>query len=136
MRKIAVIFESSPFDRKGLFNAVHSRTKHLSAAGVFEVDAYCMHIRDSFLSRRLRKTSKVQKVRSVEVESIRYKMLWRRFSYLDEFRRRFSIAPKKLLAYAASLARFFRIMISWLHILMRQDWWHTRRISGSECHIR
>ena len=40
MKKIAVIFESSPFDRKGLFNAVHNRTKHLSASGEFAVDAY------------------------------------------------------------------------------------------------
>lgn len=108
MRKIAVIFESSPFDRKGLFNAVHNRTKHLSAAGEFSVDAYCMHISDSFLSRRLRKTAKVPKVETVEIEGIKYKMLWRRFSYFDELGRRFSSAPKKLLAYAASQARTFK----------------------------
>ena len=59
MKRIAVIFESSPFDRKGLFNAVHNRTRHLAAEGSFQVDAYCMHIKDSFLSRRLRKTEKI-----------------------------------------------------------------------------
>ena len=84
MKRIAVIFESSPFDRKGLFNAVHNRTKHLSASGEFEVDAYCMHIKDSFISRYLRKTAKVPSVESVEVEGIKYQMLWRRFSYFDE----------------------------------------------------
>lgn len=108
MRKIAVIFESSPFDRKGLFNAVHNRTKHLSASGEFEVDAFCMHIKDSLLSRKLRKTPKVPKVESVEVDGISYKMMWRGFSYVDELRRRMSSAPKKLLTYAARQARLFK----------------------------
>ena len=108
MKKIAVIFESSPFDRKGLFNAVHSRTKHLFASSEFEVDAYCMHIHDSFISRTLRKTAKVQKVDSVEIDGIKYKMLWRRFSYIDELRRRLSSAPNKLLSYAARQAGLFK----------------------------
>ena len=39
MSKIAVIFESSPFDRKGLFNAVHNRTLNLLSESGFMVDA-------------------------------------------------------------------------------------------------
>ena len=108
MKKIAVIFESSPFDRKGLFNAVHNRTKHLSASGEFAVDAYCMHIKDSFISRYLRKTEKVPNVESVEVEGIKYQMLWRRFSYFDEFRRRLAISPTKLISYASKQADGFK----------------------------
>ena len=110
MRKIAVIFESSPFDRKGLFNAVHNRTRHLTAAGEFEVHAYCMHIYDSFLSRKLRKTAKVPKEEIVEVDGISYKMLWRRFSFLDELRRRVSShsSPKDLLLYAFNQASQFK----------------------------
>ena len=68
MKKVAVIFESSPYDRKGLFNAVHNRTLNLVASGEFEVDAYCMQIRDGFLSRRLRKMPKVAHKDIVEVE--------------------------------------------------------------------
>lgn len=108
MKRIAVIFESSPFDRKGLFNAVHNRTKHLSASGEFEVDAYCMHIKDSFISRYLRKTAKVPSVESVEVEGIKYQMLWRRFSYLDEINRRLSAQPAKLILYASRQADRFK----------------------------
>ena len=108
MSKIAVICESSPFDRKGLFNAVHSRTLHLLSEGEFEVDAYCMHIRDGFLSRHLRKTAKVPKKDVVEVDGVSYKMLWRRFSYLDELLHRFSMSPSHLLAYARTEAYLFK----------------------------
>ena len=108
MSKIAVIFESSPFDRKGLFNAVHNRTLNLLSESGFMVDAYCMHVRDGFLSRHLRKTAKVPKKDVVEVDGVSYKMLWRRFSYLDELRRRFSMAPSHLLAYARAKASLFR----------------------------
>ena len=107
MKRIAVIFESSPFDRKGLFNAVHNRTLGLVASGEFEVDAYCMHIRDSFISRSLRKTSKVPFQDSVKVDTIEYKILWRPFSYMDELRRRISL-PNDLLAYASEQADIFK----------------------------
>lgn len=108
MSKIAVIFESSPFDRKGLFNAVHNRTLHLQSEGEFEVDAYCMHIRDGFLSRHLRKTAKVPQKDLVEVDGVSYRMLWRRFSYLDELFHRFSMSPSRLLAYARTKASLFK----------------------------
>lgn len=108
MKKVAVIFESSPFDRKGMFNSVHNRTLNLIASGEMTVDAYCMHVRDSALSRYLRKTQKVPHKEVVEIGGVDYKMLWRRFSYMDELRRRFSIGPKKLLSYAARTARLFK----------------------------
>lgn len=108
MKKIAVIFESSPFDRKGLFNAVHNRTKGLSEDGHFQVDAYCMHIRDTFMSRLLRKTEKVSRKDVMQVGDVPYRMLWRRFSYIDELRRRFSLEPTHLLKYVASLAGQFK----------------------------
>ena len=87
---------------------MHSRTLHLLSEGEFEVDAYCMHIRDGFLSRHLRKTAKVPKKDVVEVDGVSYKMLWRRFSYLDELLHRFSMSPSHLLAYARTEAYLFK----------------------------
>lgn len=83
MMKLAVIFESSPFDRKGLFNAVHNRVKHLLATGECSIDVFCIHSRDNAFTRRVRHTSSVPHVDMVEVEGIRYNMLWYRFSVLD-----------------------------------------------------
>ena len=83
MLKIAVIFESCPFDRKGLFNAVHNRVKHLVVSGECEVDVFCVHSRDNALTRRLRHTQEVPFEESVTVEGICYRLLWYRFSILD-----------------------------------------------------
>lgn len=83
MKRYAVIFESSPFDRKGLFNAVHNRILHLSRTGECTVDAYCIHSRDNALTRRLRHTSEVPDVEEVNEDGIRYRILWYRFSISD-----------------------------------------------------
>ena len=83
MARIAVIFESSPFDRKGLFNAVHNRVKGLLDTGECWVDAYCIHAKDNAFTRWVRHTPYVPSVDNVEIEGITYKMLWYRFSILD-----------------------------------------------------
>ena len=83
MLRIAVIFESSPFDRKGLFNAVHNRVKGLLGTGECWVDAYCIHARDNAFTRSIRHTPDAPFVDSVEIEDITYRILWYRFSILD-----------------------------------------------------
>ena len=83
MLRIAVIFESSPFDRKGLFNAVHNRVKGLLGTGECWVDAYCIHARDNAFTRSIRHTPCVPCVENVDVEGITYRLLWYRFSILD-----------------------------------------------------
>lgn len=83
--KIAVIFESSPFDRKGLFNAVHNRITHLAAAGegICTVDAFCIHSYDNAFTRRVRHTPEVTRSDTASVEGTTYRMLWYRFSIID-----------------------------------------------------
>lgn len=83
MKRLAVIFESSPFDRKGLFNAVHNRVKGLLGTGECWVDAYCIHAKDNFFTRRVRHTPYAPQVDSVEIDGITYRILWYRFSILD-----------------------------------------------------
>ena len=83
MMRLAVIFESSPFDRKGLFNAVHNRVKHLLATGECTVDVFCVHGRDNAFTRRVRHTPEVPSVDEVAIDGITYRLLWYRFSILD-----------------------------------------------------
>ena len=83
MMRLAVIFESSPFDRKGLFNAVHNRVKHLLATGDCTVDVFCVHSRDNAFTRRVRHTPEVPSVDEVSIDGITYRLLWYRFSILD-----------------------------------------------------
>ena len=83
MKRVAVIFESSPFDRKGLFNAVHNRVKGLIGSGQFEVDVYCIQSRDNSFTARVRHRVNVPRQDSVVIDDIRYRMRWYRFSLLD-----------------------------------------------------
>ncbi len=84
MLKAAVIFEGSPFDRKGLFNAVHNRVKHLVGTGKCSVDAYCIHSWDTAFTRKVRHTPYVpEKKDHVDVDGISYRMLWYDFSIFD-----------------------------------------------------
>ncbi len=113
MLRIAVIFESSPFDRKGLFNAVHNRIKHLLATDECWVDAYCIHSWDTAFSRRKRGMPYVpERYESVEVEGITYRMLWYDFSLVD-----FALVEKlKMKPF------FFRMAVkSWLPWLKDYD---------------
>ena len=83
MLKLAVIFESSPFDRKGLFNATHERIKHLVATGECEVDAYCIHSWDTVFTRKVRHNPEVPKKETVTVDGITYRLLWYDLSIID-----------------------------------------------------
>ncbi len=86
MLRLAVIFEGSPFDRKGLFNAVHNRVRHLLDTGECSVDVFCVHSWDSPFSRRRRGTPYVgERCGTVAVDGIEYKMLWYDFSLVDFF---------------------------------------------------
>lgn len=100
--KIAVIFESSPFDRKGQFNAVHDRIRHLLETGECEIDAYCLHSRDNFITRRIRGNPKAPVRESVTIDGITYRILWYRFSVLDH------LMKEKLHGTPALFDRFVR----------------------------
>lgn len=83
MLRFAVIFESSPFDRKGLFNAVHQRVMHLVGTGECQVDVFCVHSRDNAFTRKARHTPHAPKVNEVTLDGITYRMLWYDFSIAD-----------------------------------------------------
>ena len=85
MYNLAVIFESSPFDMKGQFNAVHNRIRHLVATGSCKVDVYCLHSRDNAWIRKKRGTMKVPFKKTVVVDDVEYRMMWYRFSIFDYF---------------------------------------------------
>lgn len=103
MTRIAVIFESSPFDRKGLFNAVHNRIRHLCASGRCEVDAYCIHSWDTAFTRKVRHTPYVpKKHETVVVDDITYRMLWYDFSVIDH------VSVEKLRLRPLLFRRFIR----------------------------
>ena len=81
MYNLAVIFESSPFDMKGQFNAVHNRVKNLLATGRCKVDVYCLHSKDNAFTRKVRGTKKVPHPKSVEIDALVQVFCARSFPY-------------------------------------------------------
>ena len=116
MKRIAVIFESSPFDRKGLFNAVHNRVKSLLASGECWVDAYCIHSRDNAFTRAVRHTPYAPDVSSVEIDGITYRLLWYKFSILDHITlEKFGIRPflfKKFMDHHVPFLQGYDVVIA------------------------
>lgn len=99
--RLAVIFESSPFDRKGMFNAAHNRIRHLLKSGKCVVDAYCIHSWDTPFTRKVRHTPYIsEKVDHVVVDGISYRMLWYDFSIMDH------ITVEKLKMRPVQFSRF------------------------------
>ena len=116
MKRIAVIFESSPFDRKGLFNAVHNRVKSLLSSGECWVDAYCIHSRDNAFTRAVRHTPYAPDVSSVEIDGIIYRLLWYEFSILDHVTlEKFGIRPflfKKFMDHHVPFLQGYDVVIA------------------------
>ena len=83
MKRIAIITNGSLDDRKGLFNAVHNRIKHLISITTIEFDVIMLCVYDPWYVRLLRHTLKSNKVQTFDLEGVHYNIKWRRFSLID-----------------------------------------------------
>lgn len=81
--KILVLTTGSIYERRGFFNAVISRTKHLKEICDYEVEVLLLSTYEPWLVRKLRKTIKRARPEEIEVEGIRMKIDWCRFSLFD-----------------------------------------------------
>lgn len=82
-KKILVLTTGDIYERRGFFNAVISRTKHLRAICDFDIEVLLLSTYEPWLVRKLRKTIKRSKPEEIEVEGIRMKIDWCRFSLFD-----------------------------------------------------
>lgn len=82
MKKIAILNEGNPYNRKGLFNNVQERIIHLKAAGTFHVDAYLVqHYGDVFFKLLRKNNYKIEK--SSMVDDVEYNNLWVKHKLID-----------------------------------------------------
>lgn len=82
-KNIFVIGCGSPYDRKGLFNAMLGRTSMLLKSDEYNVEFYLIGDYEPWLVRKLRGTPKRERIESVIVDGVRIKMLWFTYSILD-----------------------------------------------------
>ena len=82
-KKILVLANGDIYARRGFFNAVISRTKHLKAICNYDIEVLLLSTYEPWLVRKLRKTIKRSRPEEIEVEGIRMKIDWCRFSLFD-----------------------------------------------------
>ena len=78
--KIARIFTGDIFNRKGKFNNVIERIKHLQKLSEVESDIYIIQYKYTWLFRLLRKVPKKNIIDSVTIDGIKLNILWVKFS--------------------------------------------------------
>ena len=87
--KIAILNTGSTNNRKGAFNNVHERIKHLQVLDGVEVDVYLIQHYDSWLFRFVRNrfkpddTKKATKEMITTIDGVRYKNLWVKHKMID-----------------------------------------------------
>ena len=83
MKRIAIITNTFFLNRKGEANAALNRIKHLKQIADYDIDVYNLYFYDGPLTRLLRKTKKVKKVETINIDGIEIKYLWERFPLIN-----------------------------------------------------
>lgn len=83
MKKIAIITHTDFINRKGEANAALNRIKHLKQVADYDIDVYNLYFYDGPLVRLLRKTKKVKKIETINIDGVEIKYLWERFPLID-----------------------------------------------------
>lgn len=84
-KKIAVIFASSIYNQKGLFNAVHNRIVYLKKIADYDIDVYLLSSYKGKLISLFLGLKSVNRIDTYEKDGIIYNILWRKNSILDYF---------------------------------------------------
>ena len=82
-KKILVLTTGSIYERRGFFNAVISRTKHLKEICDYEVDVLLLSTYEPWIVRKLRHTNKNNRPKEIEIEGLPIRVDWCRFSLFD-----------------------------------------------------
>lgn len=83
MKKIAIITNTDFKNRKGEANATLNRIKYLKQIAMYDIDVYNLAVYEGFLVRFLRKSKKVERIQSLQVEGIEIKYFWSKFSLIN-----------------------------------------------------
>ncbi len=81
--KIAILINENFNDRKGSFNATHSRILNLTRICKHTIDVYCIHVYEPWHIRKLRHTKPSPKPKIIELDGIKYHILYYRFWLID-----------------------------------------------------
>lgn len=84
-KKIAILMSGSIHERRGFFNAVVNRTKHLMNNSNYECEVILMSEYEPWLVRKLRGTTKVTKPDRTIIDGVQFIIDWKRYLLIDYF---------------------------------------------------
>lgn len=82
-KRILVLTTGNIYERRGLFNAVMSRTRHLKEICDYEVDMLLLSTYKPWIVRKLRHTRKYVRPSEWEIEGVQIRIDWYGFSLFD-----------------------------------------------------
>ena len=82
-KKILVLANGDINERRGFFNAVISRTKHLKAICDYDIEMLLLSTYEPWIVRKLRHTKKKIRPKEIEIEGLQIRVDWCRFSLFD-----------------------------------------------------
>lgn len=82
-KKILVLTTGNIYERRGFFNAVISRTKHLKEISDFDINVLLLSTYEPCLVRKLRHTKKYQRPNECRIDGVHLDIDWFRFSLID-----------------------------------------------------
>ena len=82
-KKILVLANEDVYERRGFFNAVISRTKHLKAICDYDIEMLLLSTYEPWIVRKLRHTKKKNRPKEIEIEELQIRVDWCRFSLFD-----------------------------------------------------
>ena len=82
-KKILVLANGDVYERRGFFNAVISRTKHLKAICDYDIEMLLLSTYEPWIVRKLRHTKKKNRPKEIEIEGLQIRVDWCRFSLFD-----------------------------------------------------
>lgn len=85
MKKIIVLSEGDPQDRKGMFNAVLNRIKHLKDASTYSIDALLLNSYEPWYMRLIRGSKKTDRKNTYFIDGVVFSAIWNKFYLLDWF---------------------------------------------------
>lgn len=83
MKRILVLTTGDIYERRGMFNAVINRVKHLKSICSYEIDVLLISEYEPWYVRKLRHTKKTKYPQSVQIDGIDINIKWMRYFLLD-----------------------------------------------------
>lgn len=81
-KRVAILVGANIYNRKGLFNAVHERIRHLKDIADYQIDAFIISTYKSSMVSVITRSARLERPEWADIDGIHYRVLWMKKSVL------------------------------------------------------